>query len=241
MIVTFTDFGPSGPYLGQMEAVLHQYAPEVKVIRLIDDAPIGNPQFSSYLLAALSFSFPENTIFLSVVDPGVGGSRIPVVLRVNQQYFVGPDNGSFNTIAVQSDLPLWYKIIWQPTHCSSSFHGRDVFAPVAAMMAQGKDADKILEPYSAIDLKHWKPDLNKLIYFDHYGNAITGFRYRDSMQGKRLQVGNFILENARTFCEAQIYKPFWYKNSMGLVEIAVNQGNAQSQLRLELGQSVDFI
>jgi len=239
MIVLFTDFGSSGPYIGQMEAIIYQYAPAIKIIRLVDNAPTGNPVLSSYLLAAFSHSFPKGTVFLSVVDPGVGGDRMPVVLKANEQYFVGPENGLFNSIAVQSVRPLWYKIVWQPENCSSSFHGRDIFAPVAAMLTQGQ-VNKIIEPYPEVVSDQWLPDLNKVIYFDYYGNAMTGLRYQDDMKNKRLKVANFILERAETFCNVKLHQPFWYCNSSGLVEIAVNKGNAQAQLKLELGIMVNL-
>jgi len=84
MIVLFTDYGVAGPYIGQVESVLYQYAPEAKVINLIADAPKNNPKYASYLLAALPGSFPEGTIFFCVVDPGVGNYvSAPVVLLVD--------------------------------------------------------------------------------------------------------------------------------------------------------------
>jgi len=100
-IVLFTDFGPSGPYIGQMESVLLQAAPNVPVINLLSNAPTADPRLSSYLLAALRHGFPVNSIFLAVVDPGVGGTRRAVVLQADGQTFVGPDNGLLNTVAVQ--------------------------------------------------------------------------------------------------------------------------------------------
>ncbi len=240
MIALFTDFGASGPYTGQMEAVIYQYAPEAKIIRLVDNAPTGNPLLSSYFLAALSRYFPQNTVFLSVIDPGVGGERMPVVLKANEQFYVGPENGLFNTLAVQSESPVWYKITWQPDNSSTSFHGRDIFAPVAAMISKGR-IRQIAEPVQAINLEHWQADLGKIIYFDHYGNAITGLRYQESMEHKLLKVGRLVLERADTFCMVKENQSFWYKNSCGLVEIAVNRGNASVQLQLELGMPVAFV
>lgn len=240
MIALFTDFGTAGPYVAQMQAVLHQYAPQVKVIDLLNDAPIGNPILSSYLLAALRKGFPKNTIFLSVVDPGVGGERRPIVLEADNQFFVGPDNGLFNTIAIHAEQASWYEIIWQPDLCSSSFHGRDLFAPVAALLAKGKN-NNLLQPYQNANLENWPTDFASIIYFDHYGNAMTGFRYIDEISAKQLQIGSLVLDQAETFCKVNKYQAFWYKNSSGLVEIAINQGNAKSQLKLELGMPVKFV
>lgn len=240
MIALFTDFGSAGPYVGQMEAVLYQYAPQAKVINLINNAPTGYPVLSSYLLAALRHSFPKNTVFLSVVDPGVGGQRVPVVLQADNQFFVGPDNGLFNTIALHASTVCWYEIIWQPENCSSSFHGRDLFAPVAALLTNG-EINNLLQPYQNTNLENWLADFAGIIYFDHYGNAMTGLRYFNEMSAKQLQVGDLVLDQAETFCKVKKNQAFWYKNSSDLVEIAINQGNAKTQLKLELGMSVKFV
>src|SRR5262245_5142495 len=98
MIVLFTDFGLSGPYTGQMKAVLGQMAPGTPVIDLFADAPVGNPKASAYLLAAYAAWFTTGTIFLCVVDPGVGGARLPVIVEADGRWFVGPDNGLFELI-----------------------------------------------------------------------------------------------------------------------------------------------
>lgn len=236
-IVLFTDFGASGPYLGQMESVLQQIAPTVPVINLLSNAPIADPRLSAYLLAALRHSFPANSIFLSVVDPGVGGERKAVVLQADGQAFVGPDNGLLNTVAVQSQHTQWS--IWRPEQCSMSFHGRDIFAPIAAKLAINA-ADDLLQPFVHNDLSAWPHDLAAVIYFDHYGNAMTGLRYRESYAGKTLTLNGLVIGQADTFSAVQEQQAFWYKNSCGLIEIAVNKGHAKQQLNLQLGMPIVF-
>lgn len=238
-IVLFTDFGPAGPYTGQMESVLRQTVPNVPVINLLSNAPTADPRLSSYLLAALRHSFPAGSIFLAVVDPGVGGERKAVVLQADGQFFVGPDNGLLNTVAVQAQNTQWFEIIWRPEHCSMSFHGRDIFAPVAAKLAINA-ADGLLQPFERNDLNDWPHDLAEVIYFDHYGNAMTGLRYRDTHSGKTLTINGFKIKPADTFSAAGEHQAFWYKNSSGLVEIAINKGIAEQQLSLELGMPVSL-
>ncbi|MGR9012055.1 MAG: SAM hydrolase/SAM-dependent halogenase family protein [Gammaproteobacteria bacterium] len=238
-IILFTDFGPSGPYIGQMESVLREIAPNVPVINLVSNAPSANPRLSSYLLAALRHSFPANSIFLAVVDPGVGGERRAVVLQADGQIFVGPDNGLLNTVAVQAQHSQWSEITWKPEQCSMSFHGRDIFAPVAAKLAIDA-ADDLLRPFERNDLNDWPEDLAELIYFDYYGNAMTGLRYHETYAGKILLVNGFAIKQADTFGSVQEQQAFWYENSSGLVEIAVNKGRAEQQLDLELGMRVSF-
>ncbi len=240
MIVLFTDFGSSGPYTGQMEAVLKQMAPKVPVIHLLHDAPRGDPRLSSYLLAALRYSFPQGTVFLAVIDPGVGGERIPVALHADGQYFVGPDNGLMNTVALQSKQTNWQEIVWRPDNCSMSFHGRDLFAPIAASLATGSSEDR-LKPLVQTGLEEWPADLKEIVYFDHYGNAMTGQRYGQKMKGKKLVVSGARIHQAETFCSVLAGGAFWYCNSSGLVEIAVNQGSAREKLALTLGTEIEFI
>jgi len=238
-IVLFTDFGPSGPYVGQMESVLWQAVPNVPVINLLSNAPTADPRLSSYLLAALRYSFPGDSIFLAVVDPGVGDVRKAVVLLADGQTFVGPDNGLLNTVAVQSQDAQWSEIIWRPEHCSTSFHGRDLFAPVAAKLAINA-ADDLLQPFDRNDLSAWPHDLAEVIYFDYYGNAMTGLRYHEGLAGKVLNIHGIAIKQADTFSAVEEKQAFWYKNSSDLVEIAVNKGRAEQQLALKLGMQISF-
>lgn len=237
MLVTFTDFGCHGPYLGQLMAVLRRLAPGADVIDLLNDAPTSDPKHSAYLLAALARWWPERTVFLCVIDPGVGGERKPVVLKAEGKWFVGPDNGLFNTVARHGKDLFWFEIVWRPENLSASFHGRDLFAPVAAALAVDA-VEGMLAPWRGPNLSDWPEDLAEIVYLDHYGNAITGLRYQDEWQGRRLQVDGHRIPHARTFSEGEEGSPLWYANSMGLVEIAVNRGNAALALGLSIGQVV---
>jgi S-adenosyl-L-methionine hydrolase (adenosine-forming) len=98
LIVLFTDFGLHGPYTGQMKAVLHQMAPGIPVVDLFADAPVGNPKPSAYLLAAYAAWFAARTVFLCVVDPGVGGTRPAIILEADNRWYVGPGNGLFELV-----------------------------------------------------------------------------------------------------------------------------------------------
>src|SRR5580693_4870573 len=137
MIVLFTDFGLHGPYTGQMKAVLHRMAPDVPAVDLFADAPVGDPRASAYLLAAYAAWFPAGTVFLCIVDPGVGGARAPVIVEADGRCYVGPENGLFELVLRRAQHTRCYEITWLPSSLSMSFHGRDLFAPVAAMLARG--------------------------------------------------------------------------------------------------------
>lgn len=239
MIFVFTDFGADGLYLGQVQAVLVASAPAVPVINLLSDAPAGDPLLSSYLLAALANRQPEGSVFLGVVDPGVGGERLPVVLEADGRWFVGPDNGLFNAVAAQAHATCWRVIDWKPERLSASFHGRDLFAPIAAWIARG-DFSWSHHDWSGPDLATWPDDLAVIVYCDHYGNAITGWRYRRALDGRVLRINGRRLHQAGTFSEVRPGQPFWYRNSLDLVEIAVNRGRANVELGLSPGMCFQF-
>ena len=138
MIVLFTDFGLQGPYTGQMKAVLHEMAPGVAVIDLFADAPVGNPKASAYLLAAYTEWFARRTVFLCVVDPGVGSAHPPIIVEADGRWYVGPGNCLFELVQRRATSTAGWDISWKPERLSASFHGRDLFAPVAAMLARGE-------------------------------------------------------------------------------------------------------
>ncbi len=240
MIVLFTDFGLQGPYVGQMHAVLARQAPGLPIIDLFHDAPSFDARASAYLLAAYVDEFEPGTVFLAVVDPGVGSEqRRPVALKIDGRWFVGPDNGLFDVVARRGDDVQRWEITWRPENLSNSFHGRDLFAPVAAELTTGRTphwrAIECPAPFSGPE------DWPRLIYIDHFGNAMTGLRAKTLPADAALQVGATLLTRARTFADAPVGEGFWYENANGLAEIAINQGSAAVSLGLQLGDEVSVI
>ena len=240
MIVLFTDFGPSGPYVGQMRTAIAKYAPSEIAIDLLSDAPAFNPKASAYLLAALAPDFPDGAIFLCVVDPGVGGDRLPLIVKAKNQVFIGPDNGLFSIVARRSSTASVQKITWKPDYLSASFHGRDLFAPVAAMISTGKT--DISEPISKDTLAKpdWPDDLKSIIYIDHFGNAMTGIRAKTLSSLTRLEWRENNFSYARTFSSVESGAAFWYENANGLAEISINQGRADD-LGLAVGEPISIL
>jgi len=238
MIATFTDFGIPGPYLGQVHAVLHSAAPAIPVVDIFPDLPVCNIRASAYLLPAYSRYLPENSVCLCVVDPGVGTERGVVVVRADGRWYVGPDNGLFSILLRHTGDAQVFNIDWRPAQLSSSFHGRDLFAPVAARLARGEsppgeqiDPARLLSP-------GWPEDLAEVVYLDHFGNAITGLRASGLTSASRVEVAGKCCEFSRTFGEAGKGIPFWYENSNGLVEIAQANGHVANELALAVGTTV---
>jgi S-adenosyl-L-methionine hydrolase (adenosine-forming) len=241
MIALFSDFGLHGPYTGQMKAVLHEMAPGMPIIDLFADAPAGNPKASAYLLAAYAAWFPERTVFLSVVDPGVGGGRPAVFLEADGRWYVGPGNGLFELIQRRALRTQSFEIDWRPERLSASFHGRDLFAPVAAMLARGDPPPGRPCDDRSFRRGDWPDDLAEIVYVDHFGNAMTGLRAAMLPPGARLSARKRPLERARTFGDRPRGGAFWYENSNGLAEIAVNQGRADHDLGLSVGAPVKIV
>jgi S-adenosyl-L-methionine hydrolase (adenosine-forming) len=241
MIALFTDFGLHGPYTGQMKAVLCEMTPGIPVIDLFADAPAGNPKASAYLLAAYAAWFPERTVFLSVVDPGVGGARPALFLEADGRWYVGPGNGLFELVQRRALKVQRWEIDWKPPRLSASFHGRDLFAPVAAMLARGDRPPGQPRDAGADRRPDWPDDLPEIIYVDHFGNAMTGLRAAMLPPDARVSAGKRILERARTFSDRRPAAAFWYENSNGLAEIAVNSGRADRDLGLSIGMSVEVV
>ncbi|MGE0080829.1 MAG: S-adenosyl-l-methionine hydroxide adenosyltransferase family protein [Thiohalomonadaceae bacterium] len=238
MIVLFTDFGLEGPYVGQMKAVLAREAPGVPVIDLFADAPGFASQASAYLLAAYVEEFPRGTVFLAVVDPGVGtDTREPLLVEADGRWFVGPGNGLFNVIGQRAAHVRANTITWRPARLSASFHGRDLFAPVAARIARGEQvAGTPLEGW----IEPWPAELAEVIYVDHFGNAMTGIRAA-SVSADTIDVNGHRLKRARTFGEVAPGEAFWYENANGLLEVAVNQDRADAVLGIGIGTSIRLV
>ncbi len=239
MIVLFTDFGLEGPYLGQVKAVLEREAPGVPVIDLFADAPAHEPRLAAYLLAAYVAEFPAATVFLCVVDPGVGDpQRRAAALEADGRWFVGPDNGLFNVVGRRARSLSWWDLTWRPDRLSASFHGRDLFAPVAARLARGEaPPGQPRDPATRLE-EGWPDDLCRIVYVDRFGNAITGVRAATLAEGAMIEAGGRTMARARTFSEVGEGEAFWYENANGLAEIAVNRGRASEALGLAPGAEV---
>jgi S-adenosylmethionine hydrolase len=234
MIFLFTDYGLEGPYIGQVETVLHQLVPNEKVIHLMTDAPRNKPKESAYLLSSLISRIPQGAVLFCVVDPGVGsGEDKPVMLKIDGRWYVGADNGLFDIVARHAKEIEAYEITWQPKSLSNSFHGRDIYAPVCAMIVNGEEVHS--SPFVWLNKHHWPDDLNEIIYIDHFGNCMTGIRASSLDEQLVLRVEHQDILNAKTFSDVKKGKALWYENSNGMIEIAVNQGSAAELLELKIG------
>ncbi|MSO99295.1 MAG: hypothetical protein EXR11_13955 [Rhodospirillaceae bacterium] len=233
MIFLFTDFGGTGPYVGQVQAVLARNAPGVSVIELMSDLPAFDIKAAAYLLPAYCTQAQPGDVVLAVVDPGVGSARLGVVVEVDGVWFVGPDNGLFSlAIRRAKQVRAWALPEASPL-ASATFHGRDVFAPVAARLALGQAHDYSPIDPNTLDRPDWPDDWPAIIYVDSYGNAMTGLRVNTIQAEFKLTPGGPRVPVYRTFSDAKPGEAFVYANANGLWEFAINGGNAAQVLGLK--------
>jgi S-adenosyl-L-methionine hydrolase (adenosine-forming) len=190
------------------------------------------------LLAALVQRIPPGAVTLAVVDPGVGGARRPVAVRADERWYVGPDNGLLSVLSARATRVETYAIVWRPETLSASFHGRDLFAPVAGMLAASRLPQEALQQVNGLDVELGGGDIAQAIHIDHYGNVLTGLRARFLSEACVIRGGAYDLRHASVFSEVQPGTAFWYENSLGLVELAANRANAAKMLNARVGSEV---
>lgn len=241
MILLYTDWGGADIYAGQVRSVIASHAPGVEVVDLLHAAPNFGVRPSAHLLAALTAYISPGSVCLAVVDPGVGSGRDSVVMLADGKWYVGPDNGLLSVVAARASRHQIWRITWRPGTLSRTFHGRDLFAPIAAWIEKGEIPYGKLDGTDALEVQLDARDLNEIIYLDHYGNALTGLRSAAISSGARIVTETVELGYAPVFADVAPGVPFWYDNSIGLVEIAVNSGSAAEVLKLKVGDAVSLL
>lgn len=241
MYVLFTDFDLNDPYIGQVKAVLYQQSPGVAVVDLFSRLPAYEVSCAAYLLAAYYNAMPKNSVYLCVVDPGVGSDRDILAVYADERWFIGPDNGIFEILLNNREDAKIYKITWRPKILSNSFHGRDIMAPVAVKLQRGLLSMVVEVARSQTVSFSWANDNSRIIYIDHFGNAITGLRASSVSEDKILNIGAHNLQYTRVFSQVKSGYCFWYKNSNGLIEIACNCHSAAQALGLSINDQVNVL
>ncbi len=242
LVYFISDFGSNGPYTGQVEAVIHSRT-HAAFIDLLNNAPSTDPYLSSYLINAIYNHLPHKEGFLlSVVDPGVGGDRNLISFQHENMTFMGPDNGLLSGL-VRNLKPVVVNLHEKPQNiASTSFHARDWFAPELCRMINNEPYSRQNMPAQDIIGYQWKNTLYKVIYIDHYGNLVTGINANQLSQENILETDNGNQINyAETFSKTAKGKLFWYRNSMGLIEIAGNGVRASRLLEIQTGATVKVL
>jgi S-adenosyl-L-methionine hydrolase (adenosine-forming) len=239
LLVLFTDFGAGDLYVPQVKlALAAEGIALARIVDLLHDAPAFDVKASAHLLAALFERVPREAALMAVVDPGVGSDRGAAVLRADDRWLVGPDNGLLCVVAARASRCEYWNIHWRPPTLAPSFHGRDLFAPIAAALARGEFPRDRLARVERLDVELSALDLHEVIYIDHYGNAFTGIRAASIASAARLRIADRIIAHANVFSAVPHGEVFWYQNSSGLVEIAANGAAAAQALSLRVGTPI---
>lgn len=255
IITLTTDFGTQDYYVSAMKAVILGIIPEARLIDISNDIPPQDIMAGAWVLRNAAFLFPKGTVHLAVVDPGVGTSRRPLVVEIDGQFFVGPDNGLFSLLAEKEYRAFE---ISNPKYMradrSNTFHGRDVFAPVAAHLLSGVSMECFGDPVDELVSYRWAIPINDeegiqgmVLHIDHYGNLITNIpaSFVKEVQDRgrfKIYVGSAIMNKiSTTFGEVPDGEPAAIIGSSGMLEIIINKGNASEMLSVQKGASISVV
>ena len=264
IITLTTDFGTSDAYVGIMKGVILSINPNVQIVDLTHAIPPQDIYEAAFSMYAAHSYFPKGTIHIIVVDPGVGSDRQAIVSRTDNAFFVCPDNGVLSyllqSVADEGGQPIDSVAIQNSAYylpeVSNTFHGRDIFAPVAAHLSLGVPFDDIGPPaQTLVQLPIQVPELTdntltgQIVKVDRFGNAITNIsetaiaRLKNASTGGisayEIRIGSVRLHRFnRAYAESGVGKPLAIIGSSGLLEIAINGGNAEEGLGIKWGDPV---
>ena len=256
IIALFTDYGWDDPYVSQLKGAILTVNPNAHLLDLMHNVPTFNVAEGAYLLDECAQEFPAGTIFVAVVDPQVGTDRDAVMLQTRDgKFFVGPDNGLFTHVVDHEGFVKAWKLdkpeFFRPGNTSRTFHGRDIFGPIAAQLSKGIDPEKLGTPIkNLLMLPVKEPTFAsgtlavEVLHIDRYGNVILNFR-GDGDLASKLKEGNLVKisigkENysgplVKTYGELEKGRLMLLYGGNGLLEIAMNQGSAEKELKVQPG------
>ncbi len=253
-VITFTtDFGTKDGYVAQMKGVILSICPDAHLIDVTHDINSFCILEGALVLKGISRYFPEGTIHVAVVDPGVGSARRGIVLKAGNRFYIGPDNGLFS-LTLESSEPWEAREIANPDYMlpdpHPTFHGRDVFAPTAACLCSGRPFELVgplIQEPIRLDLPEPSQTLEgirgQIIYVDRFGNLTSNVSaVMLTRKVRYIEVGNLRIPGIRSFFgEANEGEPLALINSFGFLEIAVNMMDASEKLGIGIGAEVRLL
>jgi S-adenosylmethionine hydrolase len=250
MIITLTtDFGLRDAFVGTMKGVILEIAPAVQIVDLTHEVPRGDIRSGAFALMTAASFFPAGTIHVAVIDPGVGSARKALALSTPEAIFIGPDNGVLSW-AVRPENVLEIRSIENSAfflpRMSSTFQGRDLFAPAAAHLMAKRKFSELGPELGGFQRIRWPQPMRldegwrtEIIHVDVYGNAITSLPIEPTAALKSVVLaGNVRIPFARFYGAVAPGTPVAVAGSSGFLEIAVNQGHVADQLSLRVGSEV---
>jgi S-adenosylmethionine hydrolase len=257
IITLTTDFGLKDPYAAEMKAAILGICPNAAIVDITHEIEKFSIRMGAYVLASAVPYFPKGTIHVAVVDPGVGTRRRPMLIQTRQGFFIGPDNGLLILAAEHQGKSRIREITnsrFMLPRVSSTFHGRDVFAPAAAHLANGVQPTEFgPEIRDAVRPEFTKVTLGKdvlvgeVLHVDNFGNIITNIGEKEIVRIRMKDVVNVKLTNqklklklCKAYGEAKPQEPLALIGSHNYLEIAINQGNAAAKFETRPGDKINL-
>ncbi len=253
-----TDYGMQDGYVAAMKGVILEINSDIRIVDISHQISPQDVMEGAFILRNTASNFPEGTVHLAVVDPGVGTDRKAIALKYKGQIFVGPDNGLFSLLISGSDAELIVELdktqFWNSPTPSSTFHGRDVFAPVAAHLTTGLSLSTAGTPLSNIKTMHWALPMTDdqgiqgwVVHVDRFGNCITNitkelFEKTQSGRPFKCYAGNTIIDQmSGTYGSVDRGDATLLFNSSEFVEIAIYRGSASQLFDIRKGNPVNLV
>ena len=256
-----TDFGLDDPYVGCMKGAILRIHPSAQIVDVCHSLPAFNIGSAAFLLGCIFRDFPDRTIFVCVVDPGVGSERPIIIASVGNYYFIAPDNGVLSAVFADPEFTRVYKAtaehFFLPSP-SKTFHGRDIMAPLAGWISKGVDVanmGELFDDYVRLDMP--QPKLiggtvlqGRVAHIDRFGNCVTNIPRKDVDEmtgaGKKFVRALANSREISMFCEYYAQapangEPVCLIGSLGYVEVACNRASASRALSAQVGAEVGLV
>jgi len=258
MITLLTDFGVADYFVAAVKGVILKINPHVLIVDITHEVPAHDICSAAFTLGACYHNFPSGAIHLAIVDPGVGSGRAAIVVDAGGYFFVGPDNGIFSYVYARESSARVYQITFQDfmrRPLSATFHGRDIFAPVAGVLSRGVALEELgqeVDHYIKFEIPKPEETLEpgaiegRIIHIDHFGNCVTNFTNRElnfnrvSQHPAVMTIGSWKIDQFCTHFEQATRKDelMAYPGSAEYWEIALWRGRAVELLGAEVGTKV---
>lgn len=250
VIALLTDFGLRDYFVAAMKGVILSVNSKIKIVDITHDIAPHDVSQASFVLRACFENFPPQTVFVAVVDPGVGSERRAILVQTDKYYFVAPDNGLLDFIFNSTKGFKVYELteeVFFNHPVSRTFHGRDIFAPCAAHLAKGERTEdfgaEILDFVTVGEIAPRKTEegeiIGKIIHIDHFGNLITNLKREDLPETFVIKINGKIIGNLQEFfAGAEKGELILVYGSAGFLEIAASNASAEKILNVEAGQDI---
>jgi S-adenosyl-L-methionine hydrolase (adenosine-forming) len=254
MITLTSDFGLKDPYVAEMKGVILTLNPNATIIDITHDVEKFDIRMAAFILASAAPYFPRNTVHLAVVDPEVGTERRAILVQTKQAFFVGPDNGILMSAAKNQGIEHTYELsnpVFMLPKGSTTFHGRDIFAPAAAYLDMGaKPAafgpeinEAVMPEFTRVKREKTGSLVGVILHIDRFGNIITNISQKDMIQVKAVNIKLHNISSnvalGKTYAQAKPQEAIALIGSHGFLEMALNQASAAEKFHVVVGEKIE--